>query len=110
MTNWEIIKECKQSYELLNDLCDNSQIATSIDRNNIERCMGVLENMYTRAWDMLSEDKDNYKLLITNIKCPRCGEQLCISDLIGYAYLCENCDENMYLSECEVENVWWNND
>lgn len=33
-------------------------------------------------------------------KCPKCGEQMFISDLPQYDYVCYNCDENFY--ECEL--------
>ena len=108
MTEWEIIKECKQAYELLNDLHDNSQIAREIDLKIMRQCMYRLCDIYDNTWKMMSENTKDCELLKTNIKCPRCGGELYISDLIGYAYLCPKCDENMYLTECEVEKVWWN--
>ena len=110
MTEWEIIKECKQAYELLNDLHDNNQIASDNDSLNINRCMNSLYNIYTNAWEMMSENTKDCESLKTNVKCPRCGGELYISDLIGYAYLCPKCDENMYYTECECEKEWWNND
>lgn len=33
-------------------------------------------------------------------KCPKCGEQMFISDLPQYDYVCYNCDENFF--ECEL--------
>lgn len=108
MTEWEIIKESKQAWELLNDLFENSQIASDNDRMNMEKCMNSLSNVYGITWEMMSENTKDYESLKTNIKCPRCGGELYISDLIGYAYLCPKCDENMYYTECEVEKVWWN--
>lgn len=108
MTEWEIIKECKQAYELLNDLCDNAQIIPSPYINNIEKCMCVLEDTYTNAWEMMSENTKDCELLKTNVKCPHCDKDLYISDLVGYAYICPECDENMYYTECECEKEWWN--
>lgn len=35
----------------------------------------------------------------TNRKCIRCGNQLLISDLKRYKYLCLECDENFYSFE-----------
>lgn len=110
MTEWEIIKESKQAWELLNDLHDNSQLATDGQRLNIRLCMNDLALMYANAWEMMSENTKDYELLKTNIKCSRCGGELYISDLIGYAYLCPKCDENMYYTECECGKSWWNND
>lgn len=33
-------------------------------------------------------------------KCPKCGNLLHPSDVVGYEYVCYQCDENFY--ECEV--------
>ena len=110
MTEWEILKECKQAYELLLDLKENSQVASDNDRMNMEKCMNSLDNVYGFTWGMMSENIKESKLLMTDgfVRCPHCNSKLLISDLIGYAYLCPNCDENMYYTECEVEKVWWN--
>ena len=110
MTEWEIIKECKQAWELLNDLHDNSQIASDNDLKIMRQCMYRLCDMYDNAYGMMLENKKDFELLKTNIKCPRCNGEMYISDLIDYAYLCNNCDENMYLTECECGKSWWNND
>lgn len=108
MTEWEILKECKQAYELLYDLHDNSQIASNNDRENMDRCMNSLANVYGNAWQMMSENTKECELLKTNVKCRHCNSDLYLSDIISYAYLCPKCDENMYYTECEVEKVWWN--
>lgn len=110
MNEFEILKECKQAYELLNDLHDNSQIATDTHRYNMRRCMYGLSDIYTNAWEMMSENTKDYELLKANINCPHCDKELYLSDIIDYAYLCPDCDENMYYTECEVEKVWWNNE
>lgn len=36
---------------------------------------------------------------LTSGKCPRCGKQLKTSDIEGYAFVCEDCDENFYTIE-----------
>lgn len=36
------------------------------------------------------------KVKSTHAICPRCGNVMVKSDLEGYQYLCENCDENFY--------------
>lgn len=108
MTEWEIIKECKQAWELLNDLHDNCQVASDNDLLNMKKCQNSLENVYTNTWEMMSENTKDCELLKTNVKCPRCNKELYVSDLIGYAYLCPSCDENMYYTECECEKEWWN--
>lgn len=44
----------------------------------------------------------NVKSLLTNACCPKCGQQLKTSDIKGYGFLCENCDENFYTIEVKV--------
>ena len=39
-------------------------------------------------------------------KCPRCGNLLAPSDVLGYEYVCHYCDENFY--SCEVSEEEWN--
>ena len=53
MTEWEIIKECKQAWELLNDLHDNSQIASDNDLKIMRQCMYRLCDMYDHAYGMM---------------------------------------------------------
>lgn len=108
MTEWEIVKESKQAWELLYDLHDNCEIASNNDRDNMDRCMNSLSNTYSSAWEKMSKNTNDCELLKTNIKCPHCGSDLYISDIVSYAYLCSKCDENMYVMECEVDKVWWN--
>ena len=52
--------------------------------------------------DILKKGKIKYEMFEkfgTNRKCFRCGNQLLISDLPSYEYLCLECDENMYYFE-----------
>lgn len=37
---------------------------------------------------------------LTDVKCPKCGRRLYVSDLEDYEYVCTYCDENFY--ECEI--------
>lgn len=110
MSEYEILKECKQAYELLYDLYENSEITNENDSNNIEICMQSLSNVYDVAYQTMLKNEKDFELLKTDgfIRCPRCNSRMYISDSINYAYLCNDCDENMYLTECEVESAWWN--
>lgn len=110
MSEYEIIKECKQAYELLNDLMENSEIASDHDLESMRLCTYRLSSIYSNAYHMMSENKKEYELLKTDgfVRCPHCNNKLLISDLIDYAYVCKECDENMYYTECEVEKIWWN--
>jgi hypothetical protein len=103
MSDYEVLKECKQAYEILNDLKDNCEYTfLGIDEN-----MSGLENVYNNAYELITSNKDTYNQITTNVKCPHCNKELLISDLINYAYVCESCDENFYYTECELEHTWW---
>ena len=97
MSDFEVMKECKQAYELLYDLLENCM--NEFDDTNFKKVLRDLEDLYQKNWKRVSPKKE--------VKCFRCGKPLVISDLIDYAYVCENCDENMYLSECESGYAWW---
>ena len=110
MNDFEIIKECKVAYELLNDLKDNCELLSDEDTENrikINKMMELLSDLYANAWEILASNNDTYKQLQTNCK-DRFGHDVIISDLIDYAYLCEKCNENEYTTECETDGVaWW---
>ena len=116
MDNFEIIKECKISYEILNDLKDNckllnddntDELAKELNRAKINKMSNLLSDLYSSAWEILASNMETSKQLQTNCK-DRFGHSLVISDLIDYAYLCQECDENQYITECEIDDVaWW---
>lgn len=102
MNDFETLKECKIAWEILNDLVDNCPIISEEDgktRGELQNTMSLLEDIYSNAWELLASNKDTYKLLERDI-VDRFGHKCIISDLIGYAYLCETCDENQYCCEC----------
>lgn len=39
------------------------------------------------------------KKYYTSGECPRCGKRLLTSDVRGYGFTCESCDENFYTME-----------
>ena len=106
MSNYETLKICKQIYETLGNLKDNCNYIYL----GIEDSMDGIANMYQNDYEFIKKCKDNCKQLETNIKCPHCNNNLMISDIIKYAYVCEECDENFYYSECENGEDWWNKD
>lgn len=110
MSNYEILKECKIAWEILNDLKDNCDLLDDEDTKSVEQLhnrakldntMDLLSDLYTNAWELLASNEDTFKQLKTNV-VDRFGHKVIISDLIGYAYLCQECDENNYTCECEV--------
>lgn len=102
MSDYETLKECKIAWEILNDLVCNCTIISEEDtetRESLVSSMDLLSDLYSNAWELLASNKETHKQLETNV-VDRFGHKCIISDLIGYAYLCETCDENQYCCEC----------
>lgn len=61
----------------------------------------LLNKFYEEENEVKSREleKELYKKYRTNKSCTICGNQLLISDLKEYKYLCLNCDENFYSIE-----------
>lgn len=65
-----------------------------------------MKRMYANLLELYYDEEDTDKLEIikqklfkkygTNKKCLRCGNQILVSDLKQYKYLCLKCDENFY--------------
>lgn len=112
MNNYERLRETKIVYEYINDLLTNGNLSLSeIDYNAIETTMDILQRIYSNTHILMKNDKqEDLELLKTDLKCPHCIENVIISDLIDYAYLCENCDENFYLCEGDLDYEWYFND
>lgn len=108
MTNYEILKECKHCWEYLQDLEENNDYMNE-NRHIIEKTIDLIEELYTDTWEKMKNDNKEYKQLETNVS-DRYGHKMIISDLISYAYLCEECDENMYLFEGDTNYTWWFDD
>jgi hypothetical protein len=63
-----------------------------IDPNN-----EILDDLH----DVIKPLAETIKECETKKVCPFCGNELYLSDLPQYDYVCVNCDENFY--ECEVK-------
>lgn len=110
LNDYEVLKETKVIYEYINDLLDNCDYISSEDvktRNKLKETMEILSNIYSNCYEMTASNKESYKELKTDLDCPHCNNNVVISDLINYAYLCENCDENMYLGEGDLNHEWY---
>lgn len=115
MTNYEVLKECKVAYEYITDMLENcellvdEEVATTTkelqDIHELKRALSVLDDLYNRAFEE-EQDKDKLKPQKA-VHCPHCNKEMYISDLIGYAYLCPSCDENMYSCEGDANYAWW---
>ena len=106
MNNREILKECKIAYEIIFDLIDNSELLNRDDIEYMYRCANVLDKIYSKAYENGEENGETFDCDIKT-KCVRCNGELVISDLIGYAYTCKNCDENLYVCEGDTGYAWW---
>lgn len=105
MSDFEVLKECKVAYDILEDLRDNCTLINDEDDDtydSIENTMEILSDLYSNAWELIASNKDTYKQLETNL-VDRFGHSVVISDLIDYAYLCKECDENQYSIECDLK-------
>lgn len=106
MTDLEIVMNTKQAYDRIEDLIENIFIEelneseydiTKKEYNVLEKSLNVLENIYDRAYEKITDEEKK-----TSIKCKNCGNLIEISDVINYAYVCQECDENFYSFEVEV--------
>lgn len=127
MNNYEVLKECKIAYEILQDLLDNCEYIGDEDtqsfgdlkeRNILIGGINLVENIYNRAYENEDKKEEMGEEVVycetlkpkTAVHCPRCGKEMYISDIIGYGYVCLNCDENFYTMECDCNYAWWNED
>ena len=44
-------------------------------------------------------------LFLTNCCCPKCKKPLYLSDVVGYSFVCKNCDENFYSLEVSCNSA-----
>lgn len=127
MTNNEVLKECKAVYEYLQDLLDNceyigdedTQSITKLEeRNTIINAIDLMGDLYNKAYKDEENKEEIGEEVVYNetlkpksaVNCPHCGKEMYISDIIDYAYVCLNCDENFYSMECDNGYAWWNED
>lgn len=109
MSDYETLRECKIAYEILLNLLKDCPIVSDDDvktRNELSNTLNTLADIYSNAWELISENIDTYSQLKTN-SIDKEGHKLIISDLIDYSYLCESCNENYYDFEVISENVWY---
>ncbi len=109
MSDYETLRECKIAYEILLNLLKDCPIISDDDvktRNELSNILNILTNVYSNAWELISENTNTYNQLETN-STDKEGHKLIISDLIDYSYLCESCNENYYDFEVISENVWY---
>lgn len=94
MNNFEVLKEIKRDFQKLGN--------TNYDATNI---MEVYDSIFEKYYDRVKfENKDD---ILTDVKCPHCSNDLFISDIIYYDYVCNDCDENFYSCELDCKKEWY---
>ena len=106
LNNYEVLRETKACYEYFNDILNNCGF--KLNQNivqGIKRSILVLEDLYNITYTKIKEKEKEQ--LQTDLECPHCSNNVVISDLIDYAYLCNECDENLYLGEGDLNYEWY---
>jgi len=106
MDNYEILKETKVCYEYMRDILENSKVKNN-DALILSKAMESLSSIYQNAYDNIRKNPVELKQIQTDLSCPHCSNNVVISDFIDYAYLCEICDENLYLGEGDLNHEWY---
>lgn len=108
MTNYDVLKETKIIYEYFNNLLNNGNFEIKNENMlHINKAMDIIKDMYENTYHLMYVNKEEYEVLKTDLQCPCCNKKILISDLINYAYVCDRCDENFYLSEVDSGNEWY---
>ena len=110
MSDFETLKELKICYEYINDLLDNCDYISNEDyntRNSLHKTLNVLQDLYSNCYEVMASNKESYEDLKMDFDCPHCSSKVNMSDLINYAYVCNDCDENYYLGEGDLGYAWY---
>lgn len=107
MGNVELLIKLKRLYEGVQDVLENAEFRGFEYQNALQEQLDNIKDMY----ETIHENTDAFNLK-TGIHCRDCGEELLISDIIDYEFVCIECDENYSIDEAKVdENVeehWYN--
>jgi len=109
MDNYEVLREAKVCYEYINDILQNSYVSNK-DMQKLSKALESLSDIYSKTYNEMLRKEEWQNQLETDLECPHCNNKVAISDLIDYAYLCNSCDENMYLGEGDLNYEWYFND
>lgn len=110
MSNYDLLKETKTIYEYINNLMNKSGLY--IDENTIKvlnQTKDIMGNIYSETHEKMKNNNENYNLEM-DLECPHCSNKVEISDLIDYDYLCNECDENLYICEGNLDFKWYIDD
>lgn len=108
----EKLKKIKQGYEFINEIITNYEnIKLNIkNETQLENVKELLKELYETTY-LKAYKNDTLKVeLITNDNCPDCNNNLLISDVIDYSYVCLDCDKNLYNFEVNIDKNWYEED
>lgn len=106
ISNYETLRKAKASYEYINDILkfSNTRMDTETSKE-LNNAADILKDLYEIVYSNMKNDPKERIDLQLNIKCPDCDDNLCISDIVDYSYLCQNCDKNFH--DFEVDDKAW---
>ena len=107
ISDYETLKKAKISYEGINDILKFSNIR--MDRETVkelDNAVNILKDLYEIVYSTIKNNPKEHIDLQLGTKCPDCNDNLCISDLADYSYLCQSCDKNFYDFEVN-DKVWY---
>lgn len=73
---------------------------------DLDNTTEILKDLYEIVYSTIKNDTKEHIDLQLVTKCPDCDDNLYISDVVDYSYLCQNCDKNFYDFEVN-DKVWY---
>lgn len=107
ISDYETLKKAKISYEGINDILKFSNIRMDTETvKELDNTVNILKDLYEIVYSTIKNNPKEHIDLQLGTKCPDCNDNLCISDLADYSYLCQSCDKNFYDFEVN-DKVWY---
>ena len=107
ISDYETLKKAKISYEGINDILKFSNIRMDTETvKELDNAVNILKDLYEIVYSTIKNNPKEHIDLQLGTKCPDCNDNLCISDLADYSYLCQSCDKNFYDFEVN-DKVWY---
>lgn len=107
MSDYDILKNTKNSYESILSILKNSDVSEE-KSDDLQKALKTLTELYNSTYLKMVDNNKNG--LVTNACCKNCSNNLLISDNIDYSYQCEECDENFYDFEAITNKSWYRKD
>lgn len=107
ISNYETLKKAKISYEGINDILKFSNIRMDTETaKELDNAADILKDLYEIVYSTIKNNSKEHIDLQLGTKCPDCDDNLYISDIVDYSYLCQSCDKNFYDFEID-DKVWY---